>query len=111
MLFSVSTTSTIRLLTECVHLHHANISFSVCPDLQSKAAELNQTLSRRDGTPDKSLKEMKEEIQAMLVEMRKRQLGGKKRNAEEEMAYGHTHTQHAHMLCMLSPSCNQLHRF
>lgn len=54
-------------------------------DLQSKAAELNQTLSRRDGTPDKSLKEMKEEIQAMLDEMRKRQLGGKKSIAEEEM--------------------------
>ncbi|XP_039981437.1 laminin subunit alpha-2 isoform X2 [Xiphias gladius] len=54
-------------------------------DLQSKAGELNQTLSRRDGTPDKSLKEMKEEIQAMLAEMRKRQLGGKKSIAEEEM--------------------------
>ncbi|XP_060907751.1 laminin subunit alpha-2 isoform X3 [Labrus mixtus] len=54
-------------------------------DLQLKAAELNQTLSRRDGTPDKSLKEMKEEIQAMLAEMRKRQLGGKKSIAEEEM--------------------------
>uniref|UniRef100_A0A671XJM5 Basement membrane-specific heparan sulfate proteoglycan core protein n=1 Tax=Sparus aurata TaxID=8175 RepID=A0A671XJM5_SPAAU len=47
-------------------------------NLQLKAAELNQTLSRRDGAPDKSLKEMKEEIQAMLAEMRKRQLGGKK---------------------------------
>ncbi|KAI3364158.1 hypothetical protein L3Q82_010974 [Scortum barcoo] len=54
-------------------------------DLQLKAAKLNQTLSRRDGTPDKSLKEMKEEIQAMLAEMRKRQLGGKKSIAEEEM--------------------------
>uniref|UniRef100_A0A8C4I5M9 Basement membrane-specific heparan sulfate proteoglycan core protein n=1 Tax=Dicentrarchus labrax TaxID=13489 RepID=A0A8C4I5M9_DICLA len=54
-------------------------------DLQLKAAELNRTLSRRDGTPDKSLKEMKEEIQAMLAEMRKRQLGGKKSIAEEEM--------------------------
>ncbi|XP_029984754.1 laminin subunit alpha-2 isoform X3 [Sphaeramia orbicularis] len=54
-------------------------------DLQSKAVELNQTLSRRDGTPDKSLKEMKEEIQAMLAEMRNRQLGGKKSIAEEEM--------------------------
>ncbi|XP_038582234.1 laminin subunit alpha-2 isoform X4 [Micropterus salmoides] len=54
-------------------------------DLQLKADELNQTLSRRDGTPDKSLKEMKEEIQAMLAEMRKRQLGGKKSIAEEEM--------------------------
>ncbi|XP_067337909.1 laminin subunit alpha-2 isoform X2 [Channa argus] len=54
-------------------------------DLQSKADDLNQTLSRKDGTPDKSLKEMKEDIQAMLAEMRKRQLGGKKRIAEEEM--------------------------
>ncbi|KAM4522102.1 laminin subunit alpha-2 isoform 2-T2 [Odontesthes bonariensis] len=53
-------------------------------DLQSKAAELNQTLSRKDGTPDKSLSEMKEDIQAMLAEMRKRQLGGKKITAEEE---------------------------
>ncbi|XP_074541079.1 laminin subunit alpha-2 [Halichoeres trimaculatus] len=53
-------------------------------DLQLKAAELNQTLSRRDGAPDKSLKEMKEEIHAMLAEMRKRQLGGKKSIAEEE---------------------------
>ncbi|XP_047184471.1 laminin subunit alpha-2 isoform X3 [Scophthalmus maximus] len=54
-------------------------------DLQLKAAELNQTLSRRDGTPDKSLKEMKEEIQAMLAEMRTRQMGGKKSIADEEM--------------------------
>ncbi|KAG7508024.1 laminin subunit alpha-2 isoform X5 [Solea senegalensis] len=54
-------------------------------DLQLKAAELNQTLSRRDGTPDKSLKEMKDEIQAMLTEMRRRQLGGKKGIADEEM--------------------------
>ncbi|CAN9507937.1 unnamed protein product [Ophioblennius macclurei] len=53
-------------------------------DLQLKAAELNQTLSRRDGAPDKSLNEMKDEIQAMLAEMRKRQLGGKKTIAEEE---------------------------
>ncbi|XP_047244518.1 laminin subunit alpha-2 isoform X10 [Girardinichthys multiradiatus] len=53
-------------------------------DLQSKAAELNRTLLRKDGTPDKSLSEMKEEIQAMLAEMRKRQLGGMKSIAEEE---------------------------
>uniref|UniRef100_A0A665UMT4 Basement membrane-specific heparan sulfate proteoglycan core protein n=1 Tax=Echeneis naucrates TaxID=173247 RepID=A0A665UMT4_ECHNA len=57
-------------------------------NLQSKAAELNQTLTRRDGTPDKSLKDMKEEIQAMLAEMRRRQLGGKKSIADEEMEYG-----------------------
>lgn len=67
-------------------------SLSVCPDLQLKAAEVNKTLSRKDGTPDKSLEEMKEEIQAMLAEMRKRQLGGKKGIAEEEMGYGHTQT-------------------
>ncbi|XP_071058103.1 laminin subunit alpha-2 isoform X1 [Pseudochaenichthys georgianus] len=54
-------------------------------ELQSKAAELNQTLSRNDGTPEKSLEEMKEEIQAMLDEMRKRQLGGEKNIADEEM--------------------------
>uniref|UniRef100_A0AAQ4RFF4 Basement membrane-specific heparan sulfate proteoglycan core protein n=1 Tax=Gasterosteus aculeatus aculeatus TaxID=481459 RepID=A0AAQ4RFF4_GASAC len=53
--------------------------------LELKAADLNRTLSRRDGTPEKSLKEMKEEIQAMLAEMRERQLGGKKSIAEEEM--------------------------
>uniref|UniRef100_A0A7N8XYS2 Laminin subunit alpha-2 n=1 Tax=Mastacembelus armatus TaxID=205130 RepID=A0A7N8XYS2_9TELE len=60
--------------------------------LQWKAAELNQTLSRKDGAPDKSLKEMKEEIQAMLAEMRKRHLGGKKSIAEEELEYEYTHT-------------------
>lgn len=62
----------------------------MCPDLQLKAAEMNRTLSRGDGTPDKTLKEMKEDIQAMLLEMRKRQLGGKKSTAEEEMEYEHT---------------------
>ncbi|XP_061125977.1 laminin subunit alpha-2 isoform X2 [Syngnathus typhle] len=54
-------------------------------DLQSKADELNRMLARKDGTPEKSLKEMKEEIQAMLVEMRKRQLGGKWLIADEEL--------------------------
>uniref|UniRef100_A0A3P8V0J9 Laminin subunit alpha 2 n=1 Tax=Cynoglossus semilaevis TaxID=244447 RepID=A0A3P8V0J9_CYNSE len=54
-------------------------------ELQLKAAELNQTLSRRDGAPDKSLNQMKQEIQAMLAEMRQRQLGGKKGIAEEEL--------------------------
>ncbi|KAM3603056.1 uncharacterized protein V6R79_015876 [Siganus canaliculatus] len=54
-------------------------------ELQLKADDLNQTLSRRDGSPDKSLKEMKEEIQAMLAEMRKRQLGAGKSIADEEM--------------------------
>lgn len=74
-------------------------------DLQLKAFELNRTLSRKDGTPDKSLKQMKEEIQAMLVEMRARKLEGKKTIADEEMEYekhipkptGHarlSHTRH-----------------
>lgn len=56
-----------------------------CPDLQSKADELNRMLARKDGTPEKSLKEMKDDIQAMLAEMRKRQLGGKRVIAEDEM--------------------------
>ncbi|XP_061560847.1 laminin subunit alpha-2 isoform X5 [Phycodurus eques] len=54
-------------------------------DLQSKADELNRMLARKDGTPEKGLKEMKEEIQTMLAEMRKRQLGEKRIIAEEEM--------------------------
>ncbi|CAG09219.1 unnamed protein product, partial [Tetraodon nigroviridis] len=52
-------------------------------DLQLKAAEVNKTLSRNDGSPDKSLKVMKEDIQAMLAEMRKRQLAGQKSIAED----------------------------
>uniref|UniRef100_A0A665UQR1 Basement membrane-specific heparan sulfate proteoglycan core protein n=1 Tax=Echeneis naucrates TaxID=173247 RepID=A0A665UQR1_ECHNA len=74
-------------LHKSVHLQYlvSSLSVHLCPDLQSKAAELNQTLTRRDGTPDKSLKDMKEEIQAMLAEMRRRQLGGKKSIADEEM--------------------------
>uniref|UniRef100_A0A3Q3VVE3 Basement membrane-specific heparan sulfate proteoglycan core protein n=1 Tax=Mola mola TaxID=94237 RepID=A0A3Q3VVE3_MOLML len=73
-------------------------------DLQLKGAEVNKTLSRKYGTPDKSLKDMKEDIQAMLAEMRKRQLGGKKSIAEEEMEYGHaqTHTN-THRSCMSLP--------
>ncbi|XP_077565318.1 laminin subunit alpha-2 isoform X2 [Stigmatopora nigra] len=54
-------------------------------DLQSKADDLNRMLSRKDGAPEKSVKEMKEEIQAMLAEMRKRHLGGKRVIAEEEL--------------------------
>ncbi|XP_061609365.1 laminin subunit alpha-2 isoform X7 [Phyllopteryx taeniolatus] len=54
-------------------------------DLQSKADELNRMLARKDGTPEKGLKEIKEEIQTMLAEMRKRQLGEKRIIAEEEM--------------------------
>lgn len=60
---------------------------------------MNKTLSRKDGTPDKSLQEMKEEIQDMMAEMRKRQLQGKKSIAEEEMKLGHTRTRtHTHAL-------------
>ncbi|XP_056437918.1 laminin subunit alpha-2 [Gadus chalcogrammus] len=54
-------------------------------ELQAKAAELNATLSRRAGSPEKSLKEMKAEIQAMLAELRARQLAGKKGMAAEEL--------------------------
>lgn len=67
----------------------------MCSDLELKASEMNKTLSRKDGTPDKSLQEMKEEIQDMLAEMRKRQLQEKKNIAEEEMKYRHTH-KHTH---------------
>ncbi|XP_055088114.1 laminin subunit alpha-2 isoform X4 [Periophthalmus magnuspinnatus] len=54
-------------------------------ELQLKAIELNKTLSRKDGTPDKSLSQMKEEIAAMLAEMRARQLGGKRDIADQEL--------------------------
>ncbi|XP_061668188.1 laminin subunit alpha-2 [Syngnathoides biaculeatus] len=54
-------------------------------DLQSKADELNRMLARKDGAPEKGLKETKEEIQTMLAEMRKRQLGDRQIIAEEEM--------------------------
>lgn len=80
-----------------------SVCASVCPDLELKAADLNRTLSRRDGTPEKSLKEMKEEIQAMLAEMRERQLGGKKSIAEEEMGYGDTHS-HVHISFVFPPN-------
>ncbi|KAK7907204.1 hypothetical protein WMY93_015816 [Mugilogobius chulae] len=54
-------------------------------ELQLKALELNKTLSRKDGTPDKSLSQMKEEIGAMLAEMRARELGGKRGIADQEL--------------------------
>lgn len=54
---------------------------------------MNKTLSRNDGSPDKSLNVMKEDIQAMLSEMRERQLAGQKSIAEDELEYGHTHKQ------------------
>lgn len=66
------------------------LSASLSLDLQLKAAEVNKTLSRNDGSPDKSLKVMKEDIQAMLAEMKKRQLAGQKSIAEDELEYGHT---------------------
>lgn len=70
-------------------------------DLQLKAAEVNKTLSRNDGSPDKSLKVMKEDIQAMLAEMRKRQLAGQKSIAEDELQYGHAQTNSkAHVHCV-----------
>ncbi|XP_055005634.1 LOW QUALITY PROTEIN: laminin subunit alpha-2 [Boleophthalmus pectinirostris] len=54
-------------------------------ELQLKALELNKTLSRKDGTPDKSLSQMKEEIADMLAEMRARQLGDKRDIADQEL--------------------------
>lgn len=68
------------------------LSARVSSDLQLKAAEVNKTLSRNDGSPDKSLKEMKEDVQEMLAEMRKRQLAGQKSAAEDELRYGHAQT-------------------
>lgn len=74
-------------------------------DLRLKAAEVNKTLSRNDGSPDKSLKVMKEDIQAMLAEMRKRQLAGQKSIAEDELQYGHAqanskaHVRRVHVHC------------
>lgn len=75
-------------------------------DLQLKAAEVNKTLSRNDGSPDKSLKVMKEDIQAMLAEMRKRQLAGQKSIAEDELQYGHAQTNSkAHVRCVHCVHC------
>uniref|UniRef100_A0A671KB68 Laminin subunit alpha-2-like n=1 Tax=Sinocyclocheilus anshuiensis TaxID=1608454 RepID=A0A671KB68_9TELE len=53
--------------------------------LRDKARELNATLGSRDGAPEKSVNEMNDEIQAMLAELRKRQLSGKKNIADEEL--------------------------
>ncbi|KAG1925040.1 Laminin-like protein epi-1, partial [Pimephales promelas] len=53
--------------------------------LRDKARELNATLGVRDGAPEKSVNEMNDEIQAMLAELRKRQLSGKKNIADEEL--------------------------
>lgn len=80
-----------------------SLSASLSLDLQLKAAEVNKTLSRNDGSPDKSLKVMKEDIQAMLAEMRKRQLAGQKSIAEDELEYGHTNKPtNTRVPCLLS---------
>uniref|UniRef100_A0A8C1YKN0 Laminin subunit alpha 2 n=1 Tax=Cyprinus carpio TaxID=7962 RepID=A0A8C1YKN0_CYPCA len=53
--------------------------------LRDKARELNATLGSREGAPEKSVNAMNDEIQAMLAELRKRQLSGKKNIADEEL--------------------------
>uniref|UniRef100_A0A8B9LNT4 Basement membrane-specific heparan sulfate proteoglycan core protein n=1 Tax=Astyanax mexicanus TaxID=7994 RepID=A0A8B9LNT4_ASTMX len=53
--------------------------------LRDKARELNESLGRRDGEPEKSVNEMQEEIKAMLAEIRKRQLNPHKHTAQEEL--------------------------
>ncbi|XP_077077225.1 laminin subunit alpha-2 isoform X5 [Siphateles boraxobius] len=53
--------------------------------LRDKARELNATLGVRDGAPEKSVNEMNDDIQAMLAELRKRLLSGKKNIADEEL--------------------------
>uniref|UniRef100_A0AAV2K9P3 Laminin alpha domain-containing protein n=1 Tax=Knipowitschia caucasica TaxID=637954 RepID=A0AAV2K9P3_KNICA len=54
-------------------------------ELHLKALELNKTLSRKDGTPDKSLSQMKDEISSMLDEMRARRLGAQRGTADQEL--------------------------
>ncbi|KAL0967369.1 hypothetical protein UPYG_G00251370 [Umbra pygmaea] len=53
--------------------------------LKVKAKELNESLGSRNGAPEKSLNEMQKEIEAMLAELRNRQLGAKKHVSEEEL--------------------------
>ncbi|KPP66555.1 laminin subunit alpha-2-like, partial [Scleropages formosus] len=53
--------------------------------LQDKARQLNKTLGIRDGAPERSLQEMHRDIEAMLAELRKRQLGGNKQISDEEL--------------------------
>lgn len=86
-----------------------SLSAFVSSDLQLKAAEVNKTLSRKDGGPDKSLKVMKEDIQAMLAEMRKRQLARQKGIAEDELGYGHKHTCTAFMCTTASAAQMKMH--
>lgn len=71
-------------------------------DLQLKAAEVNKTLSRNDGRPDKSLKVMEKDIQAMLAEMRKRHLAEQKSISEDELKYGHTQTNTPKHTCTVT---------
>ncbi|XP_036405402.1 laminin subunit alpha-2 isoform X1 [Megalops cyprinoides] len=54
--------------------------------LRDKAEDLNRTLGIRKGAPEKSLNDMHREIEAMMAELRKRQLGGKKQISEEELS-------------------------
>ncbi|KAJ8270754.1 hypothetical protein GJAV_G00118850 [Gymnothorax javanicus] len=54
--------------------------------LKNKAQLLNRTLGVRPGEPEKSLHDMHRAIEAMMAELRKRQLGGKKHIADEELA-------------------------
>lgn len=70
---------------------------------------MNKTLSRKDGGPDKSLKVMKEDIQAMLAAMRKRQLARQKGIAEDELGYGHKHTCTAFMCTTASGAQMKMH--
>ncbi|KAI1897462.1 hypothetical protein AGOR_G00083530 [Albula goreensis] len=58
--------------------------------LRNKAELLNKTLGTRNGAPEKSLNDMHREIEAMLGELRKRQLGGKKQIAEDELGAADT---------------------
>ncbi|XP_066555448.1 laminin subunit alpha-2 [Amia ocellicauda] len=52
--------------------------------LKEKAQKLNETLGIRNGVPEKSLHEMHKDIEKMLAELRRRQLGEQKQIAEEE---------------------------
>ena len=54
------------------------------PALKVKAKELNETLGR-NGAPEKSLNEMHQEIETMVAELPKHQLGGKNHISEEEL--------------------------
>uniref|UniRef100_A0A8C1SYQ7 Laminin subunit alpha 2 n=1 Tax=Cyprinus carpio TaxID=7962 RepID=A0A8C1SYQ7_CYPCA len=68
-----------------VSLSHSQTSGLDLISLRDKARELNATLGSREGAPEKSVNAMNDEIQAMLAELRKRQLSGKKNIADEEL--------------------------